>query len=584
LPGGITTAIWGLAVSPAAEPQLPGPVLEAVAGDTLEITIYNMLSEPVSLVFPAQDLPPEPVFDASGHLVSLARFAPPGGSATYTFPASRPGTFRYEGGTSPERQVQMGLYGMLIVRPEGFNNPGSPDYHTAYGAGTGSRYDVEAVILLSELDTVASSLIAVSGTYNPLNYAPQYWLLNGRPYPDCLAPPDASTQPLDARIRSLTGQNILVRLVNGGFLAHTLSFQGGTVRVIAEDGWSRRNGLLDSSYLKNAVTMGPGQTCDLLYMPLEGESFIYDRELLHLVNLDEYPGGMMTLVDVRTSFPGVPPVAPSHLKAAVITPGQVELAWAGNVPDVEGFVIERRSEAEEAYRRIFTLVAGATSFTDKNVQGNVSYCYHIFSFNAAGKSGYSNEAEIIVPPFAPPEAPTNLVAAAISTSEIELSWQDNSITEEGFRMERMGTAPDFMEIGRVGADITSYIDRELNPNTTCTYRVCAYNELGGSPYSNEASATTLNKIPDAPSNLVAKGISRSSIKITWTDNSTNEKGFILERRTVNLPFTEIARVGPNVTEYLDAALFRRIIYYYRVKAYNYLGISRPSNIGSAAAM
>lgn len=397
LPGGFPAVIWGLATSPTAAPQVPGPVLEATVGDMVEITLHNMLNEPVSLTFPGQEIAPEPVLDAGGRLVSLTRFAAPGRSVVYSFPAYRPGTFRYESGTSPERQVQMGLYGALIVRPAGWDDPASPNYYTAYGADTGSGYDVEAVILLSEFDRAAHEVIATGDLYNPLNYAPQYWLVNGRPFPDCVAPPDTSTQPLSSRVPVLAGQRVLLRLINAGFLAHTLAFQEGPARVVAEDGRPRRSPLLDATYDKNAITLGAGQSADLVFTPPEGEHYLYDRDLLHLVNTDDYPGGMMALVDVRPAFPVTPPQAPSSLTATAALPGQVELTWINNAADEDGFVLERRAGGGP-FLRVTTLMVGATAYTDTHVEANTTYTYRVLAFNLAGTSAYSNEAVVTTLP------------------------------------------------------------------------------------------------------------------------------------------------------------------------------------------
>jgi FtsP/CotA-like multicopper oxidase with cupredoxin domain len=581
LPGGTPSVIWGLAAGSTAEPQLPGPVIEATVGDDVEVTLHNTLDEPVSLTFPGQQINPEPVLDAAGRLVSLARPAPPGRSTVYAFPASRPGTFHYEGGTSPELQVQMGLYGALVVRPAGYDNPADPNYHTAYGAGSGSSYDVETVLLLSELDPAAHEAIAGGGAYNPLSYSPQYWLINGRSFPDCTGPADTSTQPFSARVPVLTGQRLLLRVINAGLLTHLLAFQQGTARVVAEDGHPKHSAALDATYEKCALTLGAGQTADLLFIPPEGELYLYDREVLHLANADEHPGGMMTLVDVRNAFPTTAPSAPSDLTAAP-APGQVELTWVNNAVNEDGFILERRTETGP-FLRVVTLFTGATAYSDRHVEGSTTYIYRVLAFNSAGKSAYSNEAIVTTPAAQPPAAPSNLTAAAVSTSEIRLIWQDNSTTEDGFRIELKTAAdPDFIETGVVPADTTYHTDTGLNPNTTYTYRVCAYNASGASGYSNEASATTLSAIPAAPSNLTANGLPGNRIRLTWQDNSTNKDGFIIERLGMLSPtFIAISRVSPNVTEYIDAGLFPWSTYLYRIRAYNAQGVSPPSNIARA---
>ena len=94
------------------------------------------------------------------------------------------------------------------------------------------------------------------------------------------------------------------------------------------------------------------------------------------------------------------------------------------------------------------------------------------------------------PSIPPPQAPTNLAANATSTTDIALTWQDNSSDETGFKIERKTGSGSFSEITTVGADVTSYNDTGLNANTTYVYRVRATNSNGDSNYSDEASATT----------------------------------------------------------------------------------------------
>ena len=79
--------------------------------------------------------------------------------------------------------------------------------------------------------------------------------------------------------------------------------------------------------------------------------------------------------------------------------------------------------------------------------------------------------------------------------------------------------------------MVSYSHTGLNPNTTYFYRVRATNAGGDSAYSNEANATTPNAAPAAPSALAATALSTTQINLTWSDNSANETGFKIERKT-----------------------------------------------------
>lgn len=85
-----------------------------------------------------------------------------------------------------------------------------------------------------------------------------------------------------------------------------------------------------------------------------------------------------------------------------------------------------------------------------------------------------------------PNVPSDLVASAVSESQIGLSWVDSSNIEQGFKVERDG-----IEIASLSANVVSYSDIELSPSTSYCYKVRAYNNVGYSGFSNESCAMTL---------------------------------------------------------------------------------------------
>jgi hypothetical protein len=90
----------------------------------------------------------------------------------------------------------------------------------------------------------------------------------------------------------------------------------------------------------------------------------------------------------------------------------------------------------------------------------------------------------------PPNAPTALTALAISSTQIDLAWTDNSGDETGFSIARSTDGVNFAEIDTVVANEESYSDTTCIPNTLYYYKVCAYNGSGNSAYTNIASAKT----------------------------------------------------------------------------------------------
>lgn len=83
--------------------------------------------------------------------------------------------------------------------------------------------------------------------------------------------------------------------------------------------------------------------------------------------------------------------------------------------------------------------------------------------------------------------------------------------------------------------------------------------------------------PVSPTGLTATAVSGSSINLAWTDASSDETGFRIERSTDNVTFVLLASTSANTTVYSDTGLTTDVRYYYRVRAYNSVGESLPSN-------
>ncbi len=90
-----------------------------------------------------------------------------------------------------------------------------------------------------------------------------------------------------------------------------------------------------------------------------------------------------------------------------------------------------------------------------------------------------------------PNNPSNGSASAISSSQIDLSWNDNSNNEDNFQIQHSPTGNgDWTQIAIVNANTTNYSNTGLNANTTYHYRVRARNSAGNSNWSNTTLATT----------------------------------------------------------------------------------------------
>ncbi len=295
LPDGNTMFMWGYSLS--GQPfQHPGPVLCVNQGDQVTITLQNSgLSESASIAFPGQDevkangAPVQPQFDGSGQMTSLTDVAPPGGSITYTFTASNPGSYIYESGTNPEKQVRMGLFGALIVRP-------SQGADFAYNR-TDSQFDTneEFLVLLSEIDPYQHQAAEQGRNFNLNNYHPRYWLINGRGFPDSIADNFAGWVPNQpygalARIHPWNPNPFLadgvtpnpaykpypgiIHYLNVGTEDYPFHPHANNGLVIGRDGMPLENtNGADLSFEKFDVNIGPGQTWDVLFKWYDAEAY-----------------------------------------------------------------------------------------------------------------------------------------------------------------------------------------------------------------------------------------------------------------------------------------------------------------------
>jgi transcriptional regulator CtsR len=276
------------------------------------------------------------------------------------------------------------------------------------------------------------------------------------------------------------------------------------------------------------------------------------------------------------------PAAPSNLNAEAVSGSEIKLTWTDKSDNETGFIVERGVSEGGPYSELPAVGANVTELVDTGLNPDTTYYYRVRAYQAGTPniySEYSAVASATTFPF-PPFPPENLVAAAVTDAQINLSWTDKSNNEKGFKIERKTSTTDFQEIAAVGGDITAYADTGLESGITYTYRIRAYNDGGHSAYSNETKATTGGK-PSAPTNLKAVAASSSQINLTWVDTSDNEKGFKIERKAAGGSWKEIAAdIGKNVVSYSDKGLSAGT-YTYRIKAYNDAGDSDYSAEASA---
>jgi FtsP/CotA-like multicopper oxidase with cupredoxin domain len=276
--------------------QVPGPTLIVTEGQTVTVNLVNNLPAAAgntSILFPGFNV------TATGGVTGLlTQEAAPSTSATctagstcvtYTFAASSPGTRAYYSGTQGDLQVEMGLYGAIIVLPASVPanctsglaaanlaaeaHWGETDFRLAAAAYDHSRtcYDREYLFQFSEMDPkihrLAEEQVARAGTCTAgspgcsLNvptepYHPGYFLINGRSMPDDMDPNYAVEyphQPYNGNPHMHPGEQVLIRVIGQGRWQHPFHEHGNHVRILGRDG----NLILASATPGEANLAGP---------------------------------------------------------------------------------------------------------------------------------------------------------------------------------------------------------------------------------------------------------------------------------------------------------------------------------------
>ncbi|KAA3596776.1 MAG: hypothetical protein DWQ06_14615 [Calditrichaeota bacterium] len=213
--------------------------------------------------------------------------------------------------------------------------------------------------------------------------------------------------------------------------------------------------------------------------------------------------------------------APSNLTVTQITPSEVQITWEDNTDDEQSFVLER-SPNGVSFELLESLLPNTTSYIDTGlVSGNV-YGYRVSAFKI--KTDLATSETVL---FRTLVAPTNLSASSISNSSLKLNWSDNSDSELKFVIERSNDNDNFSRIDSVDADISEFIDVNLDSTQSYFYRVIAHT-TNNSAMTNTIEVSYLGntffkKVTSEFNDISALTVSPDNSKVIFLeeDNSIN---------------------------------------------------------------
>lgn len=178
--------------------------------------------------------------------------------------------------------------------------------------------------------------------------------------------------------------------------------------------------------------------------------------------------------------------APTDLSYSAVSKNEIRLTWQDTSNIEAGFRVERKLGLGGDWYTIAFLEPNTITYNDKWINNTDTFYYRIKVYDRSNSVNYSNELMVSLKA---PEAPSNLKAETLSSTEVKLTWKDNSLNESQFVIEALQYF-NFLEIGRVDANVTSYTCKNLVSDKPISFRVRAVNGTNLSNYSNEVVANT----------------------------------------------------------------------------------------------
>lgn len=194
-----------------------------------------------------------------------------------------------------------------------------------------------------------------------------------------------------------------------------------------------------------------------------------------------------SIVASATTLSGATDRPPGHLSATASSSNQIDLSWSDNVGDITGFKIERcEGKGCSNFIEIASVAANVSSYQNTDLNALTSYSYRVRAYKEGSHYAYSKTASATTSrSTVPPSVPKGLVANAVSSSQINLTWNSEAVDSRaaGYNVFQYGE--------RIGSTAgTSYTVKRLTPNTQYCYSVLAFDNAGNSSFQSEIACAT----------------------------------------------------------------------------------------------
>jgi FtsP/CotA-like multicopper oxidase with cupredoxin domain len=258
--------VWAFQADDRA-PSVPGPVLRTTEGEDMEVTLDNTDGgRPHTIHFHGVSKQ----WEDDGVPTTTGIRVDPGEKHTYSIPANVPGTHIYHCHYQTQRHIEMGMFGIFRVDPEGYEPA-----------------DREHFLTFKETDSRLSRQMAGEDvTYDPRNRRPDVFTVNGKCAPRSFHPEDGSPIIVEE------GDTVRLHLANGGYMSHPMHIHNHRFRRVEKDGGQIPTA---AQHEMDIVNMAPAErhTIEFEANADPGIYLMHCHKVNHVMNGNFYPGGML---------------------------------------------------------------------------------------------------------------------------------------------------------------------------------------------------------------------------------------------------------------------------------------------------
>jgi FtsP/CotA-like multicopper oxidase with cupredoxin domain len=248
-------------------PSVPGPIIRTTEGEDMEVTLDNTDgSRPHTIHFHGVSKQ----WEDDGVPTTTGIRVDPGEKHTYNIPANVPGTHLYHCHYQTQRHIEMGMYGIFRVDPEGYEPA-----------------DREHFLTFKETDSRLSRQMAGEDVqYDPRNRRPDVFTVNGKAAPRSFHPEDGSPIIVEQ------GDTVRLHLANGGYMSHPMHIHNHRFRRIEKDGGRIPEAAQHEMDITN-IAPAERHTIEFEADADPGIYLMHCHKVNHVMNGNFYPGGML---------------------------------------------------------------------------------------------------------------------------------------------------------------------------------------------------------------------------------------------------------------------------------------------------